>query len=61
MGQLMSKLAACTKALLAVLRGLPQHAVAERKQIKDSLDFLIRRCLIRSQPAPREVGFRVCI
>ena len=50
MGQLLAKLALCTKALLAVLRGLPEHAVAERKQINDSLDFLIRRCLMRSPP-----------
>lgn len=51
LGQLISKLAPCTKALLAVLKGLPKHAVAEKKQIKESLEFLIRRCLVRSLPA----------
>lgn len=35
------------KGLLAVMRGLPEHSVCERKQILESLDFLVRRCFMR--------------
>ena len=47
-GQLTSRLAPCVKALLAVLKELPEHSVAERKQIIEYLDFLVRRCFLRS-------------
>jgi len=38
------------KGLLAVMRGLPEHSVHERKQILESLDYLVRRCFLRNQP-----------
>ncbi len=47
-GQLTSRLAPCVKGLLAVLKDLPEHSVAERKQIIEYLDFLVRRCFIRN-------------
>ena len=43
------RLAPCVKGLLAVMRGLPEHSVHERKQILESLEYLVRRCFLRNQ------------
>ena len=47
--KLLHRLAPCVKGLLAVMRGLPEHSVHERKQILESLEYLVRRCFLRNQ------------
>lgn len=44
----MTRLGPACKALMAVLRRMPEHAVLERKQVNGALRYLIRRCLMKT-------------
>ncbi len=42
------------RALLAVVKRLPEHSVAERKELQATLTALLRRAVRAEPPAPRE-------
>lgn len=42
----------CVRALLAVMRSLPDHAIHQLDELRSTLFGLLRRCLVDGRPAP---------
>ncbi|EIE23491.1 hypothetical protein COCSUDRAFT_65942 [Coccomyxa subellipsoidea C-169] len=50
--QLRARLPLCVRALLTVMRGLPEHAISQVQELRATLTGLLHRCLIEGRPLP---------
>ncbi|BDA47386.1 probable transcription-associated protein 1 [Coccomyxa sp. Obi] len=50
--QLRARLPLCVRALLTVMRGLPDHAISQVQELRDTLTGLLNRCIIEGRPLP---------
>lgn len=55
MVQLRARLPLCVRALLTVMRGLPEHAISQVQELRATLCGLLNRCLIEGRPLPPPV------
>ena len=51
MVQLRARLPMCVRALLAVMRSLPDHAIHQLNELRTTLFGLLQRCLVEGRPA----------
>ncbi len=56
--QLRARLPLCVRALLTVMRGLPEHAISQVQELRATLTGLLHRCLIEGRPLPTPVRAR---
>lgn len=57
--QLRARLPLCVRALLTVMRGLPDHAISQVQELRDTLTGLLHRCIIEGRPLPTPVQARI--
>ena len=50
MVQLRARLPMCVRALLAVMRSLPDHAIHQLDELRSTLFGLLQRCLVDGRP-----------
>ena len=56
--QLRARLPLCVRALLTVMRSLPDHAISQVQELRDTLTGLLHRCIIEGRPLPTPVQAR---